>query len=72
VWARPPNEWILPSLSEFSWLGEKVQEKQGLLIDPYFLSHKIRWILDNVEGAREKAAGGLWALVRFEAFCCGD
>lgn len=31
-----------------------VQEKTGLLIDPYFSATKIRWILDNVEGAREK------------------
>ena len=32
-----------------------IREKTGLLIDPYFFSTKIKWILDNVEGAREKA-----------------
>ncbi len=32
--------------------------KTGLVIDPYFSGTKIRWILDNVEGAREKANRG--------------
>ncbi len=35
-----------------------VAEKTGLLIDPYFSGTKIAWILDNVEGARDKAAAG--------------
>ncbi|WP_169570257.1 glycerol kinase GlpK [Sneathiella limimaris] len=33
-------------------------EKTGLLLDPYFSGTKIAWILDNVEGAREKAETG--------------
>lgn len=33
-------------------------EKTGLLLDPYFSGTKIRWMLDNVEGAREKAEAG--------------
>jgi len=37
---------------------ERIVEKTGLLIDPYFSATKIRWILDNVEGAREKAEAG--------------
>lgn len=36
----------------------KVQEKTGLLIDPYFSATKVKWILDNVEGARERAQSG--------------
>ena len=35
-----------------------IQEKTGLLIDAYFSATKIKWILDNVEGAREKANKG--------------
>ena len=35
-----------------------IQEKTGLLIDPYFSATKIRWILDNVEGARADAEAG--------------
>ena len=35
-----------------------VKEKTGLLIDSYFSATKIKWILDNVEGARAKAEAG--------------
>ncbi|MGN6352019.1 MAG: glycerol kinase GlpK [Parafilimonas sp.] len=38
-----------------------IQGKTGLLIDAYFSATKIKWILDNVEGAREKAEKGLLA-----------
>lgn len=34
------------------------REKTGLLIDAYFSGTKVKWILDNVEGAREKADNG--------------
>ena len=39
-------------------LEEKIKEKAGLVIDPYFSATKIRWILENVEGAREMADRG--------------
>lgn len=39
-------------------LTEKFREKTGLVIDAYFSATKIRWILDHVEGAREKAEQG--------------
>ncbi len=35
-----------------------IKSKTGLLIDPYFSATKIAWILDNVEGARERAERG--------------
>jgi len=35
-----------------------VTERTGLLLDPYFSGTKVKWILDHVEGAREKAANG--------------
>jgi glycerol kinase len=35
-----------------------VQEKTGLLLDPYFSATKLTWLLDNVEGARERAERG--------------
>lgn len=37
---------------------EKIKEKTGLILDAYFSGTKIKWILDNVEGAREKAENG--------------
>lgn len=39
-----------------------VREKTGLVIDAYFVATKVRWILDHVEGAREKAEAGHLAL----------
>jgi len=35
-----------------------IQEKTGLLLDPYFSASKIAWILDNVDGARANAQAG--------------
>jgi len=37
---------------------DAVRKKTGLFIDPYFSGTKIRWILDNVPGVREKAEAG--------------
>ena len=39
-------------------LGETIAEKTGLLIDAYFSASKIRWLLDHVPGARERAERG--------------
>ena len=39
-------------------LEEYIKQHTGLLIDAYFSATKIRWILDNVEGAQEKAEEG--------------
>lgn len=39
-------------------LADTFKEKTGLLIDAYFSGTKLRWILQNVEGAREKAEAG--------------
>ena len=39
-------------------LVDTVREKTGLVIDPYFSGTKIRWILENVPGAREQAENG--------------
>lgn len=39
-------------------LTEKFRKKTGLVIDAYFSGTKIKWILDNVPGAREKAEAG--------------
>ena len=39
-------------------LTDMIRRKTGLIIDPYFSATKIKWILDHVEGAREKAERG--------------
>jgi len=43
-------------------------EKTGLLSDPYFSGTKIRWILDNVDGARQKAGDGKLAFGTVDSF----
>lgn len=39
-------------------LAKDIQEKTGLILDAYFSATKIKWILDHIPGAREKAAAG--------------
>ena len=39
-------------------LDPMIREKTGLLIDAYFAGTKVKWILDNVDGARQKADNG--------------
>ncbi len=43
---------------ESSGLGENVSSRTGLVLDPYFSATKVRWILDNVPGARARAERG--------------
>ncbi|RWU10701.1 glycerol kinase GlpK [Pedobacter chitinilyticus] len=39
-------------------LSQKIQEKTGLIIDSYFSATKVKWVLEHLEGAREKAEKG--------------
>ena len=45
-----------------------VNEKTGLLLDPYFSATKLAWILDHVDGARERAAAGALAFGTIDTF----
>ncbi len=47
---------------------EMVTQKTGLLLDPYFSGSKISWLLDNVEGARQKADLGKLAFGTVDSF----
>jgi glycerol kinase len=49
--------------------GERVRRVTGLVIDPYFTATKLRWAIDNVEGARQAAAGTVdsWLVFRLTA-----
>lgn len=49
-------------------LEPRVQEATGLLCDPYFSGTKIRWVLDNVTGAKEEAAKGNLAFGTVDTF----
>ncbi|SDM24060.1 glycerol kinase GlpK [Sediminibacillus halophilus] len=57
VWQSRQTQEICNELKEQGY-NDLFREKTGLLIDPYFSGTKVKWILDNVEGAREKADNG--------------
>ena len=46
----------------------EVSELTGLLLDPYFSATKLRWVLENVDGAREKAEAGKLAFGTIDSF----
>lgn len=57
VWQSRQTQHICNELKEQG--HEKTfRNKTGLLLDPYFSGTKVRWILDNVKGARKKAENG--------------
>ena len=71
VWERESGKAIHPAIVwqdrrtaaqcdalEKSGVGEEVSAKTGLVLDPYFSATKVRWILDNVPGARARAERG--------------
>ena len=57
VWQCRRTSAYCDSLKE-KGLTETIRQKTGLVIDAYFSATKIRWILEHVEGAREKARQG--------------
>ncbi|MFI4957043.1 MAG: glycerol kinase GlpK [Gammaproteobacteria bacterium] len=81
IWDRKTGEPIYPAivwqdrrtLDQCSaWadqgLNDMVQSKTGLLLDPYFSASKIRWILDNVPDARDRANRGELAFGTIDTF----
>ena len=71
VWSKSSGEAIYPAIvwqdrrtheycNKLKLEGheESVRNKTGLVLDPYFSATKIKWILDNVEGAKDKAEKG--------------
>ena len=71
VWERATGKPIHPAIVwqdrrtaaqcsalEESGVGDTISNRTGLVIDPYFSATKIKWILDNVAGARARAEHG--------------
>jgi glycerol kinase len=78
VWASRQS---VPVIEDWvnAGLGEKIEERTGLIPDAYYSASKIRWILDHVPGAQERAERGellagtidtwlIWNLTGREAF----
>jgi glycerol kinase len=57
VWQSRQTDPICKELIDAGY-QDTFKKKTGLLLDPYFSGTKVKWILDNVEGAREKADKG--------------
>jgi len=57
VWQCRRTAAICDDLKAKGW-APKIQEKTGLVVDAYFSGTKVKWILDNVPGARERAEKG--------------
>jgi glycerol kinase len=57
VWQSRQSQEIVDELREAGH-EKMIQDKTGLKLDPYFSASKVKWILDNVEGTRERAEKG--------------
>ena len=81
IWDKDTGEpiynaivWQCRRTSEFcdmlksKGLSETIKAKTGLVLDAYFSGTKIKWILDNVKGAREKAKEGRLAFGTVETW----
>ncbi|VAX05627.1 Glycerol kinase [hydrothermal vent metagenome] len=81
IWDRNTGEPIYPAIvwqdrrtadlcrkMKEAGLEGRIAEKTGLLLDPYFSATKIKWILDNVEGARQRAQKGELAFGTVDSF----
>ena len=68
VWQDRRTAEFCNKLKKEKGLEKKIQNKTGLLIDPYFSATKLAWILDNVDGARKKARNGDLAFGTIDSF----
>ncbi|MBD1228172.1 glycerol kinase GlpK [Xenorhabdus griffiniae] len=58
VWQCRRTADICTKLKQKEGLEEYIRHNTGLVLDPYFSGTKIKWILDNIEGARQRAENG--------------
>ncbi len=58
VWQCRRTAELCEEIKKDRELTEYIKKSTGLLVDAYFSATKIKWILDNVPGAREKAEAG--------------
>lgn len=58
VWQDRRTSDYCDELKKKGKIKEMIQKKTGLLLDSYFSATKIKWILDNVQGVRERAEKG--------------
>lgn len=67
VWQDRRTAGYCDTLKKAGW-EEKITEKTGLVLDPYFSATKVRWILENVDGVRARAENGELAFGTVDSF----
>lgn len=67
VWQDRRTVEQCEALVKQGWL-EKIQQKTGLLLDPYFSATKLAWLLDNITGVRELAKKGELAFGTIDSY----
>jgi len=67
VWQDRRTAPLCDVLKEEGW-ERRVAERTGLVIDPYFSGPKLAWLLENVDGLREGAAGGRLAFGTVDSY----
>ena len=68
IWQDRRTADLCNSLKDDPLIVEMIADKTGLVADPYFSATKIKWILDNVDGARRKAEAGELAFGTIDSF----
>ena len=68
VWQDRRTSGLCDEIRKEAGIEQKIQQKTGLLVDPYFSATKLAWILDNVTGARKKAENGELAFGTIDSF----
>jgi glycerol kinase len=67
VWQDRRTAPLCEALREEGW-EDRIAERTGLVIDPYFSGTKLAWLLDHVDGAREAAAAGRLAFGTVDSY----
>jgi glycerol kinase len=67
VWQDRRTAPLCELLKDEGW-EERIAERTGLVIDPYFSGTKVSWLLENVDGAREEAEAGRLAFGTVDSY----
>ncbi|HCA38451.1 MAG TPA: glycerol kinase [Phycisphaerales bacterium] len=68
VWQDRRTTEAMAALHAETGVAEMVQQRTGLVLDPYFSASKLKWVLDHVNGARAAAAAGKLAFGTVECW----
>jgi glycerol kinase len=67
VWQDRRTAPLCEALTDEGW-EDRIRERTGLVVDPYFSGTKLAWLLDEVDGLRSEAVGGRLAFGTVDAY----